>query len=162
MAVGAFLAGCQQASSPGAGTSKEVAPAAATTPAFEPSAPPKVVPAIVVPPGVTLPSLDFPAGVALYVCDANGTRSTIDYEPRVEQLCRRHPEMGPCQYERNLCRAKGGRIYTQKGEEVTMAIEAEYDRVVRRVRFQADGGSTPPAKAPAKAPAAKAGTKDKP
>ena len=90
------------------------------------------------PPGVVLPSLDFPPG-PLYTCVTAGARSTIDYEPRVEQLCRRHPEMGPCQYERNACRAKGGRVYTAKGEEVTLAVEAEYDRIVRRVRFQADG-----------------------
>jgi hypothetical protein len=53
--------------------------------------------------------------------------------------------MGPCQYERDACRAKQGRVFTAKGEEVTLAVEAEYDRVVRRVRFQADGGA-PPAK----------------
>ena len=86
-----------------------------------------------------MPSLDFPPG-ALYACDVTGARTAIEFEPRVEQLCRRHPEMGPCQYERNLCRSRGGRVYTQKGEEVTMAVESEYDRVVRRVRFQADGG----------------------
>jgi len=97
-----------------------------------------VAPAIVLPPGVVLPSLDFPPG-PLYLCVVAGGRSTIDYEPRVEQLCRRHPEMGPCQYERNACRARGGRVYTAKGEEVTLAVEAEYDRIVRRVRFQADG-----------------------
>ena len=106
--------------------------------ATAPSPPMTVAPAIVVPPGVVLPSLDFPPG-PLYACVAAGARSTIDYEPRVEQLCRRHPEMGPCQYERNACRARGGRVYTAKGEEVTLAVEAEYDRIVRRVRFQADG-----------------------
>ncbi len=58
-------------------------------------------------------------------------RTPIDYEPRVDQLCRRHPEMGPCQYERDACRAQRGRVYTAKGEEVTLAVEAEYDRVVR-------------------------------
>ena len=123
------LAACQQATPP---------PAA---PAVVASAPPAmtVQPALVVPPGTTLPSLDFPPG-ALYVCETASDKTTIEYEPRVEKLCRRHPEMGPCQYERNACRAKGGRVYTAKGEEVTLAVEAEYDRVVRRVRFQADGG----------------------
>ena len=81
----------------------------------------------------------FSAG-PLYFCAAQGDRTPIVYEPRVEKLCRRHPEMGPCQYERDACRAKGGRVYTQKGEEVTMAVEAEYDRVVRRVRFQGTAG----------------------
>ena len=148
LAIGiVLLAGCQQAAPP-------VPPAPSTVPAPGPavpeSPPPKSVPAIVVPPGVTLPSLDFPPG-PLYVCDASGAKTAIEYEPRVDKLCRRHPEMGPCQYERNQCRSRGGRVYTQKGEEVTLAVEGEYDRIVRRVRFQADGGEA--AKAPAKAPA---------
>lgn len=130
------LAACQQASPPPATTTGKPEPAAAAAPA--PAM--KVQPAIVVPKGVVLPSLDFPPG-PLYLCEAAGSRKVIEYEPRVEKLCRRHPEMGPCQYERESCRAQGGRVYTQKGEEVTMAVEAEYDRVVRRVRFQADGGS---------------------
>ena len=67
-------------------------------------------------------------------------RRAIEYEPRVERLCRRHPEMGPCQYERDQCRAKGGRVFTARNEEVTVAVEAEYDRIVRRVRFQGDCG----------------------
>ena len=89
---------------------------------------------------MALPSLDFPPG-PLYVCDIGGKSTTIDYAPRVAQLCRKHPEMGPCQYEREQCRARGGRVFTQKGEEVTPAVESEYDRVVRRVRFRADGGA---------------------
>jgi len=103
----------------------------------------KVEPAIVVPPGVKLPSLEFPPGQPLYYCQTASGKTDIAYEPRVESLCRRHPEMGPCQYERNACRAKGGRVFTQKGEEVTMAVESEYDRVVMRVRFQGDSGSAP-------------------
>lgn len=144
-----LLAGCQQAAPP---TPAPATPApAAVAPA--PAPPPRIEPAIVVPPGVTLPSIDFPPG-PLYVCDAAGTKTAIEYEPRVDKLCRRHPEMGPCQYEREQCRARGGRVYTQKGEEVTMAVEAEYDRIVRRVRFQADGGDS--AKAATKAAPAKA------
>ena len=86
-----------------------------------------------------MPLLDFPPG-PLYYCQSSSGRSAIDYEPRVEQLCRRHPEMGPCQYERDACRAKGGRVFTARNEEVTAAVEAEYDRIVRRVRFQGDSG----------------------
>lgn len=159
-AAGGLLAACQQAAPPAS------APASVPEPVPQgaaPAPPARVVPAIVVPPGVTLPSLDFPPG-ALYTCDVGGSKSSIDYEPRVEQLCRKHPEMGPCQYERNQCRARGGRVFTQKGEEVTPAVESEYDRVVRRVRFQADGGGTAPkpaAKASGKAPA-KTGTATKP
>ena len=85
-----------------------------------------------------MPSRDFLPG-PLYYCAAAGARTPIEYEPRVEQLCRRHPEMGPCQYERNACRAKGGHVFTARGEEVTPRVEAEYDRVVLRVRFQGDG-----------------------
>src|SRR3982750_2206184 len=133
-----LVAACQQPAAPPVETPK--APpqqAAAAPPAM------KVQPAIVVPKGVTLPSLDFPPGQPLYVCVTATGKTNIDYEPRVETLCRRHPEMGPCQYERDACRAKGGRVYTQKGEEITMAVEAEYDRVVMRVRFQGDSGAPP-------------------
>ncbi|MFO1323889.1 MAG: hypothetical protein U1F15_07470 [Burkholderiales bacterium] len=131
------LAGCQQAAPP-----PPAAPAAPQASSVAPAPSMTVVPALVVPPGAKLPSVDFPPG-PLYVCDASGARTPIDYEPRVDKLCRRHPEMGPCQYERNMCRARGGRVYTAKGEEVTPAVEAEYDRIVMRVRFQADGGGTP-------------------
>jgi hypothetical protein len=124
-----LLVACQQASPPSPTTKPAV-------PATAPSATER--PAQVVAPGVVLPSLDFPPG-PLYFCETKGARAAIDYEPRVDQLCRRHPEMGPCQYERDACRAQGGRVITARGEEVTLAVEAEYDRVVRRVRFQADG-----------------------
>lgn len=63
----------------------------------------------------------------------------MELAPNVDALCRRHPEMGPCQYERNACRRRGGRVYTSIGEEVTAAVEAEYDRKVRRVTLQSDG-----------------------
>lgn len=129
-----MLAACQQAAPPAVVTANKAAPPGRTeAPAVT------VQPALVVPPGVVLPSLDFPPG-PLYFCVTAGANKAIDYEARVEKLCRRHPEMGPCQYERETCRAQGGRVYTAKGEEVTPAVEAEYDRVVRRVRFQADGG----------------------
>jgi hypothetical protein len=82
--------------------------------------------------------MDLPPG-PIYICDVAGARAPIEFPGNVEQLCRRHPEMGPCQYERDACRRRGGRVYTSLGDEVTMAIEAEYDRGVRRVRFQADG-----------------------
>ena len=62
----------------------------------------------------------------------------IEYAPKVDELCRKHPEMGPCQYERNACRSKGGRVFSGDGKEITMATEAEYDRKVRRVTFKAN------------------------
>ena len=79
---------------------------------------------------------------AVYVCvvDESGTRrqTVIEFVPKVHELCRRHPEMGPCQYERNACRAAGGRVFAAGGQEITMATEAEYDRKVMRVRFRAN------------------------
>jgi hypothetical protein len=46
--------------------------------------------------------------------------------------------MGPCQYERNNCRARGGRVFAAGGIEITMATEAEYDKKVMRTRFRAN------------------------
>jgi hypothetical protein len=128
-----LLAACQPGPPPG-----EVAPEK-TASAPQASAPPSVRPETVVPPVAKLPSSDFPPG-PLYFCETASGKAAIEYEARVEQLCRRHPEMSPCQYERNACRSKGGRVYTAKGEEVTVAVEAEYDRIVRRVTFQGDSG----------------------
>jgi hypothetical protein len=77
-----------------------------------------------------------------YVCvtHVNGERqqTAIEFAPKVAELCRKHPEMGPCQYERNLCRRSGGRVYTDGGREITLVTEAEYDRKVMRVRFRAN------------------------
>jgi hypothetical protein len=89
---------------------------------------------------LVLPALDFPPG-PLYFCEADGERIAIEYEPRVYDLCRRHPEMSPCQYERNACRKRGGRVFTARAEEVTPAVEAEYDRTVRRVTLRGDGSA---------------------
>jgi hypothetical protein len=83
----------------------------------------------------------FPAN-ALYVCvtGADGQRreAVIEFAPKVDELCRRHPEMGPCQYERDVCRSRGGRVFAAGGFEITRAVEAEYDRKVMRVRFKAN------------------------
>ena len=129
-----MAAGCQQAPAPPPPVASQPRVAAAPAPsAREPA------PAIIAKAPLALPSLEFPPG-PLYFCQSSSGRAAIDYEPRVEQLCRRHPEMGPCQYERDACRAKGGRVFTARNEEVTAAVEAEYDRIVRRVRFQGDSG----------------------
>jgi hypothetical protein len=88
----------------------------------------------VVPRAPALPSTDLPPG-PIYFCVVGAARSPIEFEPRVEALCRRHPEMGPCQYERNACRARGGRVFTSKDEEVTLAVEKAYDARVLRVRI---------------------------
>jgi len=46
--------------------------------------------------------------------------------------------MGPCQYERDLCRRGGGRVYAAEGKEITLQTEAEYDKKVMRVRLRAN------------------------
>ena len=79
----------------------------------------------------------FPAG-AIYVCSKGSSLTAIAFDERVGKLCRTHPEMGPCQYERNLCRGGGGRVYAADGVEITMATEAEYDKKVMRVRFKSN------------------------
>ena len=87
------------------------------------------------------PTIAAPAG-ALYVCvaDKQGTQTqtAIEFSPKVGALCKRHPEMGPCQYERDLCRSSGGRVFAASGQEITRQIEDEYDRKVLRVRFRAN------------------------
>ena len=79
--------------------------------------------------------------LALYVCTATVKgqvqQTAIEYEPRVKQLCSKHPEMSVCQYERDACRASGGRVHTAAGVEITRQTEAEYDKKVMRVRFRA-------------------------
>jgi len=76
----------------------------------------------------------------LYVCvtDTNGVRiqAPIEFTPNVFTLCAKHPEMGPCQYARNECRRGGGRVFAADGVEITLKIEAEYDKRVMRVRIQ--------------------------
>ena len=83
----------------------------------------------------------IPSG-AIYVC-ASGTGTdrkvtAITFDEKVGAMCSRHPEMGPCQYERNVCRRSGGRVYAADGGEITLAQEAEYDKKVMRVRFKSN------------------------
>ena len=82
-----------------------------------------------------------PAG-SLYVCasDSGGVRqeTAIQFAPKVAKLCAKHPEMGPCQYERDICRRSGGRVYAAGGIEITPQTEAEYDKKVLRVRFKSN------------------------
>lgn len=77
---------------------------------------------------------------ALYVCvtEAGGVRAqtVIEFAPKVAELCASHPEMGPCQYERNACRRGGGRVFAANAKEITMATEAEYDKKVLRVQLK--------------------------
>ena len=128
------LAGCQ----PGPPPSTPTAPATLAAPAPAPAPRPAALPPAAAPvASIILPSLELPPG-PMYECELTGARTPIEYADGVEKLCRRHPEMGPCQYERDACRRRGGRVYSANGEEVTAAVEAEYDRKVRRMRFQGD------------------------
>jgi hypothetical protein len=96
-------------------------------------------------PGAVAPvpprAITVPVG-ALYVCvsqsEGRSMQTAIEYAEKTDALCRKHPEMGPCQYERNACRRDGGRVYAADGSEITLATEAEYDRKVRRVQFKAN------------------------
>ena len=100
-------------------------------------------PAATAPPSspVAAAPVTIPPG-AIYVCvaEVGGVRqtTTIEFAPKVGDLCARNPEMGPCQYERNICRKGGGRVYAANGAEITMATEAEYDKKVMRVRFKSN------------------------
>ena len=117
------------AASPESGNAPSTAPALAAA-----------APSSAAPRRVTASPPLVPAGT-LYVCagsvDGQPRYTAIEYVPRVKQLCARHPEMGVCQYEREACRASGGRVFDARGVEITKQIEAEYDRKVMRVRFSA-------------------------
>ena len=97
--------------------------------------PPATVPVAPEPPVV------IPAG-AIYACVVRSgdkrTVTAIEFVPKVAALCAKHPEMGPCQYEREGCRRHGGRVFAAGGREITAATEAEYDRKVMRIRMRAD------------------------
>ncbi len=77
-----------------------------------------------------------------YVCvsEVNGVRqqTSIDFSAKVADLCRKHPEMGPCKYERDICRRANGRVYASNGLEITMQTEAEYDKKVMRMVFKSN------------------------
>jgi hypothetical protein len=79
---------------------------------------------------------------AVYACmiEAGGQRelTAIELAPKLATLCAKNPEMGPCQYEREICRARGGRVFAANGEEITRLTEAEYDRRVTRVKLRSN------------------------
>jgi hypothetical protein len=107
-------------------------PLPAPAPDVEKESPSPFVP-VVVPPNT------------LYVCviDTQGIRqqTAIEFSPKVGALCRRHPEMSACQYERSVCRRSGGRVFAANGMEITQLTEMEYDKRVLRVIFRADEGA---------------------
>ena len=105
-----------------------------------PSAPSPALAARTVPVAPESP-VAIPAG-AIYACVVGSgekrTVTAIEFFPKVAALCAKHPEMGPCQYEREGCRRHGGRVFAADGKEITAATEAEYDRKVTRIRMRAD------------------------
>ena len=129
--VALVLAACHPAPPPSA-------PVPPSTPAQAPLATRPAAGAPPAPAAVAMPRTDLPPG-PIYRCDVAGTSAILPLPENIEGLCRRHPEMAPCQYERDACRQRGGRVLTSLGEEVTPRVEAEYDKRVQRVRFQADG-----------------------
>ena len=137
LASAAALVGC---AAPPAGPPVILPQAGAPTPPVVrrpvPPPPPSAAPTVPFEPPVAVP-----AG-AVYVCvvgsgDARKV-TAIELVPKVATLCAKHPEMGPCQYEREVCRRSGGRVIAADGKEITKATEAEYDRKVMRVRFRGD------------------------
>lgn len=146
------LLSCSQPEVPKAPTAvappQEPPPAVTRTPVPEAPTPmPPSPPEVLVPPP---PQVVIPPGAA-YVCvtEAGGKsqQTVIEFtSKKVLELCRKHPEMGPCQYERELCRNGGGRVFAADGTEITQAIEDEYDKKVMRVRFRASDPTPTPAR----------------
>ncbi len=82
-----------------------------------------------------------PAGATRYHCvrGAQGaeSRAPIAFPENSGRICARFPAMGPCQYERDACRAGGGRVIRFDGIEITKEVENEYDKQVTRFRLNA-------------------------
>jgi len=144
LALVLLLAACAIEPAPGPAEVKAQAPPPATqepvtepTPnptettqlaALEPAVASKAAPEVAAPP------------TSLYRCrvirGGQEVSTAIEFPAKVESLCRRHPEMGPCQYERETCRRAGGRVFDAQGVEITRKTEAEYDKRVRRLKFR--------------------------
>ncbi len=82
-----------------------------------------------------------PDGATRYTCERGApsaaTRTAIELPEGTARICSRFPAMGPCQYERDACRASGGRVIRFDGVEITKDVELEYDRQVQRFRLNA-------------------------
>jgi hypothetical protein len=106
-----------------------------------PEATPAPAPPAVYPPTAPALAIGAPPG-ALYVCVTGaGTKlsqTSIEFAPGLGELCRKHPEMGPCQYERDACRRSGGRVFAADGTEITRRVEDEYDQRVLRIRLHSN------------------------
>jgi hypothetical protein len=82
-----------------------------------------------------------PEGTTRYECvkgkTGAETRIAIIFPEKSGRICARFPAMGPCQYEREACRATGGRVIRFDGAEITKDVEKEYDKQVQRFRLNA-------------------------
>jgi hypothetical protein len=136
-ASAAILAGCTP---PPAGPPVMLPEAGAPAPPVVrrpvPPPPPAAAPTVPAEPPVAIP-----AG-AIYVCVVGfgdqRSVTAIEFVPKVAALCEKNPEMGPCQYEREVCRRNAGRVYAADGKEITKATEAEYDQRMLRVRINSN------------------------
>jgi hypothetical protein len=78
-----------------------------------------------------------PSGQPRYACEVGSAKSRIELPTGTDRICSRFPAMGPCQYERDACRAKGGRVIRFDGVEITKEVENEYDKQVQRFKLNA-------------------------
>ena len=82
-----------------------------------------------------------PSGTTRYECvkgnAGSESRVAIVFPENSGRICARFPAMGPCQYERDACRASGGRVIRFDGAEITKDVEKEYDKQVQRFRLNA-------------------------
>lgn len=82
-----------------------------------------------------------PEGTTRYECvkgnAGSETRVAITFPEKSGRICARFPAMGPCQYERDACRATGGRVIRFDGADITKEVEKEYDKQVQRFRLNA-------------------------
>lgn len=82
-----------------------------------------------------------PEGTTRYECVKGKagaeTRVAIMFPENSGRICARFPAMGPCQYQRDACRATGGRVIRFDGTEITKDVEKEYDKQVQRFRLNA-------------------------
>jgi len=155
----AYLAGCAEAPKaplPTESAQPAVATVSVAPPPSSPAVPPvdgaatsvgtaagSVAPVRVQPTAtqIATASAVTPAGTPRYECVRGPagaeTRQIIVFPENSGRVCSRFPAMGPCQYERAACRAKGGRVIRFDGIEITTDVEKEYDKQVQRFRLNA-------------------------
>ena len=124
------------------GVTPSIAPPAATVSSAAPNSPSVAdVPAraapVLDPRQVATSEALTPSGRSRYACEQNGALTDIHLPEGSGRICSRFPAMGPCQYERNACRARGGRVIRFDGVEITRDVEREYDKQVQRYRLNA-------------------------